>query len=81
MTIVTEPGFKTGDFQIYEIEGIDIAQWSHDREGLDPPTQVHLSIKVRGLAIPLVARFKSPKTLGIVIEQLARYRKEVWPHS
>lgn len=31
--------------------------------------------------VPLVIRFKSPDTLGFVIEELAYYRREVWPDA
>lgn len=45
-----------------------------------PPEQVHLIFRLFDTP-PLVVRFKSPDTLGFLIEELARYRREVWPDS
>ena len=79
MTDVTEHGFRPGGYEVFEIESLDIAQWCPDDHAATPPTQVHLEIRIRGLALPLVARFKSPVTISILIEQLTRHRNEVWP--
>jgi len=79
MTTTEERGFQPGGFVAYEIESFEIAQWTPDPEGLDPPTQVHFIIRIRGLDTPLVARFKGPETLRILIQQLKRHFREVWP--
>lgn len=79
MTTVTDHGFKPGGYAFWDIESLDIGQWSPDEKGQTPPTQVHLELRVQGLPVPLVVRFKSPETLGVLIEQLIRHRKEVWP--
>lgn len=64
------------------IEEIVIAAWCPDKEAKEPPTQVHMKITVQGLEdFPFVVRFLSPDTLGFFIEELARYRKEVWPDA
>lgn len=79
---VKHGGFKPGLIQFGEIEELNIAAWCSDEEAQEPPTQVHLIITIEGLKeIPLVVRFHSPDTLGFIIEQLARYRHEVWPNA
>ena len=57
---------------------IEIEAWSPAEDGSDP-TQVHLVIHPRRHPLPIVVRFKSPDTLGFLIEELARYRQLVWP--
>lgn len=61
---------------------LEIAVWCPDPEAKMPPEQVHFIIHMptsTGLA-PLVLRFKSPDTLGFFIEELTKYRREVWPN-
>lgn len=59
---------------------IRIATWCPDDAAQLPPEQVHLIIITPGLEkYPLAVRFKSPDTLGFLIEELAKYRREVWP--
>jgi hypothetical protein len=61
---------------------IRIAAWCPDDEAKLPPEQVHLIFTVpNSTMLPLVLRYKSPDTLGFIIEELARYRREVWPDS
>lgn len=61
---------------------ITIAAWCPDSEAKLPPEQVHLIFVISGLEeIPLILRYKSPDTLGFIIEELARYRRAVWPDS
>jgi hypothetical protein len=61
---------------------IEIAAWCPDENAALPPEQVHFIIywpvKMADLP-PLVLRFKGPDTIGFFIEELARYRKTVWP--
>jgi hypothetical protein len=83
---MTEPETHDQGFQpladpVFDIEYLDVAAWCPDVAGLAPPEQVHLRLKIRGLKPLVVARFKSPDTLAVVIEQLCRYRREVWPDS
>lgn len=59
---------------------IEIGAWSPRNDGKDP-TQVHFVMKLNGLDTPLVLRYKSPDSLGFFIEELARYRKMVWPDA
>jgi hypothetical protein len=59
---------------------IHIAAWCPDDEARLPPEQVHLVHIIPGLEeYPLIQRFKSPDTLGFLIEELTKYRREVWP--
>jgi hypothetical protein len=59
---------------------ITIAAWCPDDEAKEPPEQVHLVHVIPGLEeYPLILRFKSPDTLGFLIEELTKYRREVWP--
>lgn len=61
---------------------IKISAWCPDSEAKEPPEQVHIIYTVPGLEeYPLIQRFKSPDTLGFLIEELAAYRCEVWPDS
>lgn len=61
----------------------EIAAWHPDDKANLPAEQVHFIIhwplQLAELP-PMVIRFKSPDTLGFFIEELARYRREVWPN-
>ena len=48
-------------------------------DGKGKPTQVHISITVAGLDLPLVVRFKGPGALDALISALAVHRFHVWP--
>lgn len=60
----------------------EIVAWCRDDEAKLPPEQVHFIIhwpaRLRDLP-PMAIRFKSPDTLGFFIEELTKYRREVWP--
>ena len=59
-----------------------IAAWCPDDEAKLPPEQVHLIFTFpNSTMMPLSLRYKSPDTLGFIIEELARYRREVWPDA
>jgi hypothetical protein len=61
---------------------IQIAAWCPDSEAKAPPEQVHLVNIIPGLEeYPIIMRFKSPDTLGFLIEELTKYRREVWPDA
>ena len=63
-----------------EIDELNISAWCPDENAEAKPEQVHLVIKLKGAEdLPLAMRFKSPDTLGFLIEELARYRQYVWP--
>lgn len=50
--------------------------------GEDDPTQVHFHIYVEGKEDePLIMRFKSPDSIGDLVEELNRYRNLVWPDA
>jgi hypothetical protein len=42
---------------------------------------VHLILNIKDFPYPCMLRFKSPDTLGSIIEELTRYRREVWPDA
>lgn len=62
-----------------DVEEHSVAAWCPDKNALQPPTQVHFSMQVKAYRWPFVVRFKSPDTLGHLIETLASYRRYVWP--
>ena len=64
-----------------EIESYTIASWCPDDDAQEPPEQVHLMINLQSNPFPMVMRFKSPKTIGALVEGLIAYRKEVWPDA
>lgn len=79
---VKRGGYKPMPAQFMEISEWSIAAWSRDSLAELPPEQVHLTQKLQGLEdITFIMRFKSPDTLGFMIEELARYRREVWPDA
>jgi hypothetical protein len=81
MRKTTEHGFKPGGYLFFDVIEFDVGQWCPDAEAKVPPTQVHLTLVVREFQFPFVVRFKSPATLGLLIEQLARHGNGVWPGS
>lgn len=76
-------GFRPGLLQFLESDGFFIAAWCSDYRAELPPEQVHLvqHLKLDDVKFDVLMRFKSPDTLGFLIEELARYRREVWPDS
>ncbi len=62
-------------------EEIELAIWCPDEEAKAPPEQVHMNLHVPGFNTPIVMRWKSPDTLGFIIEEMISYRREVWPDS
>lgn len=62
---------------------IEIAAWCPDPGAQKPAEQVHLIMHLPSAddLPPLILRFKSPDTLGFLIEELARYRRAVWPDA
>lgn len=72
---------KAGYTRMGEPE-LEIAVWTHRPNGEPPYEQVHFIMTLAGLeGVPLVMRFKSPDTLGFLIEEMIRYRKVVWPDA
>jgi len=60
----------------------EIVAWCPDDEAKAPPEQVHFLMHwpaQLGDLPPIAIRFKSPDTLGFFIEELAKYRRIVWP--
>lgn len=78
---VEQSNFMPGYHKAFEAEGIVVAAWCSDKEAVLPPEQVHLVVEIRldeETVIPIITRFKSPDTLGLIIRQLIEYRREVW---
>jgi hypothetical protein len=81
-TVGRHYGWKPGIVDFVEIDELQIAAWSSGKpEEKIPPTQVHLIHKIKGLDVKILLRFKGPDTLGFLIEELTKYRREVWPDS
>lgn len=80
-TVARHVGFSPGITQFVCIESHEIAAWCPDDKAQEKPTQVHLIHRLKGLSMPMLMRFKSPDTLGFLIEELARYRRLVWPDA
>lgn len=78
---VVHHGYKPVPQRILEVTEHSVAAWCPDKNALQPPTQVHFSMTVKDYRFPFVIRFKSPDTLGHLIETLASYRRYVWPDS
>ena len=66
---------------VREIEEIGIYTWCPDSQAKAKPEQVHLQIKNKRSLLAQSLRFKGPETLGFFIEELAEYRRIVWPDS
>lgn len=64
-----------------EIEEITVHEWHALPDGGGPPLQVHMVIKVAGLAGPLIMRFKGPHSIGRLIGALRKHRDNVWPQE
>lgn len=72
---------NVGGMAFVKLKQFQIAVWTPRPDGLPPYEQVHLLLEIENLRVPAVLRFKSPDTLGFIIEELARYRREVWPDA
>jgi hypothetical protein len=78
---VKRHGYKPGLLQVLEVASTEIAAWCPDEQAQQPAEQVHFILRVKGLDYPFLVRFLGPDTLGFLIEELARYRREVWPDA
>jgi hypothetical protein len=75
-----EHGPRSLDGVIFrDIEDINVAEWCPTPDGSGPPEQVWLSFKVKGIEARFVLRFKSPRTIGRLINNLRKHRDGVWP--
>lgn len=62
-----------------DIEEIHVASWCPTPDGTGRPTQVWLTLKLKGMEGHLRLRFTSPRTIGRVINNLRKHRDDVWP--
>ena len=79
--ITQRKGPATAPLHTKEIDSFRVASWCPDLEAKMPPEQVHFVLNVRDDNRATVVRFKSPDTLGDLIEQLTEYRRLVWPDA
>ena len=75
-----EGPFNTDGLEFLEgdIESLLVMEWHPLPDGEGDPTQVHFMVTVAGLNMPLVLRFKGPRTLDKVIAALVVHRQNVW---
>ena len=62
-----------------ELLSFEVDEWHPLPDGQGEPTEVHLSVTVQGLDVPMIMRFKGPGTLDGLISALAVHRFNVWP--
>ena len=79
MTVDVRKGPMSANAAVREIEEVKILAWCPDSQAKAQPEQVHLQIKLKRSQLAQSLRFKSPQTLGFFIEELAEYRRFVWP--
>ncbi len=56
-----------------------MSEWHPLPDGQGEPTEVHVSMMIEGLDVPMVMWFKGPGTLDSLISALAVHRFNVWP--
>ena len=61
------------------VDSLHVMEFYEGPGGEGEPTQVHLQIRVEGLDLPLVFRFKGHQTISHLIEALTVHRNNVWP--
>ena len=67
---------------ILAVESMEVAEWRPPGpvdDAVNPPTEVHMIMRIHGLEEFFVMRFKSAKTIGTIIDLLIEYRDSVWP--
>ncbi|MDE0683552.1 MAG: hypothetical protein OXI63_11600 [Candidatus Poribacteria bacterium] len=79
--ITQQNGPLTAPLHTKEVKQFRVASWCPDLEAKEPPEQVHFVLELEGETRAIVMRFKSPDTLGDLIEQFIEYRREVWPNA
>ena len=62
-----------------KLDSIDVSEWHPLPDGQGKPTQVHVSMTIEGMDVPLIMRFKGSGTLDALISALAVHRFHVWP--
>ena len=63
----------------YAIEEFRVAEFIPHNE--TETHELHLLLKVKEFKSPIVARFRTPDTIGFLIEELIAYRQKIWPES
>lgn len=61
-----------------EIDSLEVYEWHPLPEGRGQPTQVHVIIRLKDMAVPLVMSFKRPLTIDHFIAALQQHRESVW---
>ena len=80
ITHIEEPENVEGKrYLLIKLDSLHIMEYHALPDGQGPPTEVHLMLVVDGLEdMPMIARFKSPKSLDKLIAALATHRYNVW---
>lgn len=69
------------DRPFVEFEHLEVYSWTPERDGKGKPEQVHLKmdVKIAGVPLTLVQRYKGKGALNSLIDALTKHREEVWP--
>ena len=62
---------NTDDLVFLELLSFEVDEWHPLPDGQGEPTEVHLSVTVQGLDVPMIIRFKGPGTLDGLTSALA----------
>jgi len=66
------------DELIFPIDTYDVGAWTPERDGKGKCTQVHITLRGRGIERPFVVRIKSRERLDSFINLLKEYGDIVW---
>ena len=73
LQIVKREGFADLQAQA-AIDSIDVSEWHPLPDGQGKPTQVHVSMMIDGLDVPLVMRFKGPGKMETIQRDVQLFR-------
>ena len=79
MTVERGKKLPQAEQRAYSIEEFRVAEFVPHNE--TEVHELHLLLKVKGFQHPIAARFRTPDTLGFLIEELIAYRQKIWPES
>ena len=64
---------------LLDIDSLIVGVYHELPDGKGKPSEVHLVMNIAGMPdLPLVMRFKNPRTLDSLISALAVHRRDVW---
>lgn len=68
------------EFALFEIDGVDVAEWHRLPNGEGKPEQVHVYLHFKDPKMPtFVLRLKSTRAVDELITALITHRNGVWP--